>query len=111
MFGFTRGKLYAQVHSDAVLTEAWRKVKTGTAVAGVDNVTVARFEGHLFANLKALQEELRLRQYYPLPVKRIYVAKADGSKRPLGILAVRDRIVQRAVLEVIDPLFDQHFEE
>lgn len=111
MFGFGREKLYTQVYSDAVLTESWRKVKGGTAVAGVDDVTTAQYEVRLFANLKALQDDLRRQRYYPQPVKRIYVDKADGTRRPLGILSVRDRIVQRAVLEVIAPLFDRNFEE
>lgn len=111
MFGFGKGKLYRQVYSDPILSEAWRRVKGGTEAAGVDEVTVARFEGQLFANLKALQEELRRGRYYPLPAKRIYIPKADGTRRPLGILTVRDRIVQRAMLEVIDPIFDRDFEE
>ena len=111
MFGFGRKTLYTRVYSDAILTEAWRKVKGGTEAAGVDDVTTAQFETQLFANLKSLQEELRQQRYYPQPVKRIYMEKTDGTRRPLGILTVRDRIVQRAVLEVIDPLFDRNFAE
>lgn len=111
MFGFGRKILYTQVYSDTVLSEAWRKVKAGTQVAGVDDVTLAQFETQLFANLKGLQEELRRQRYYPQPVKRIYMEKTDGTRRPLGILTVRDRIVQRAVLEIIDPIFDRDFTE
>ena len=111
MFGFGRSTLYRQVYSDAVLSTAWQKVKGGSEAAGVDDVTVEQFDKRLFANLKALQEELRCGRYYPQPVKRIYLHKPDGSRRPLGILTVRDRLAQRAVLEVIDPIFDQHFEE
>jgi RNA-directed DNA polymerase len=111
MFGFGGGTLYRQVYSDAVLTEAWRKVKAGTELAGVDEVTVAQFETRLFVNLKALQEDLRRHRYQPQPVKRISMPKTDGTRRPLGILTVRDRIVQRAVLEIIDPVFDRGFEE
>lgn len=111
MFGFGSGKLYRHIYSDTVLTEAWRKVKGGTAVAGVDEVTTAQFEAQLFVNLKTLQDNLRQQRYYPQPVKRIYIEKADGTRRPLGILTVRDRVVQRAVLEVIDPLFDRDFAE
>jgi group II intron reverse transcriptase/maturase len=93
------------------LTEAWRKVRTGTDIAGVDNITVAQFQARLFANLKALQNDLHRRRYTPQPVKHLSIPKPDGTKRPLGILTVRDRIVQRAVLLVIDPLFDADFEE
>jgi RNA-directed DNA polymerase len=111
MFGLSGGKLYRRIYADAALTDAWRKVKGGTDMPGVDEVTVDQFETRLFLNLKTLQEDLRQRQYYPQPVKRIYLHKADGDKRPVGVLALRDRTVQRAVLEVIDPLFDKHFEE
>jgi group II intron reverse transcriptase/maturase len=111
MFGFGSRTLYRQVYEDATLTEAWRKVRAGTTAAGVDEMTVAQFEARLFANLKALQDDLRKHQYQPQPVKRISVPKADGTRRPLGILTVRDRIVQRAVLEVIGPVFDRSFEE
>lgn len=111
MFGLGQGALYKQVYADDTLTEAWRKVRMGTDLAGVDGITVAQFQARLFANLKALQSDLRRCRYAPQPVKRLASAKPDGSKRPLGILTVRDRIVQRAVLTVIEPIFDADFEE
>ena len=110
MLGLGQGSLYKQVYSDDTLTEAWRKVRTGTEMAGVDGVTVNLFQARLFANLKALQTELRKGRYAPQPVKRLSIPKADGSQRPLGILTVRDRIVQRAVLLVVEPLFEAQFE-
>jgi group II intron reverse transcriptase/maturase len=111
MFGWGRSKLYAQVSADAILMAAWRKVKAGTAVAGIDGLTVAHFETQLLANLKAVQAELHQRRYAPQPVKWLSLPKADGTRRPVGILTVRDRLVQRAVLEVIEPVFDRDFEE
>jgi group II intron reverse transcriptase/maturase len=99
------------VYADATLTEAWRKVRTGTDLAGVDGMTVSQFQARLFANLKALQQLLRSRRYIPQPAKRLSMLKADGTRRPLGILTVTDRIVQRAVLQVIEPLFEAQFEE
>jgi RNA-directed DNA polymerase len=111
MLGLGQGALYKQVYADDTLTEAWRKVRTGTDLAGVDGITVAQFQARLFANLKALQSDLRRCRYSPQPVKRLAIAKPDGSKRPLGILTVRDRIVQRAVLLVVEPMFDADFEE
>ena len=110
MLGLGHGGLYKQVYSDDTLTEAWRKVRTGTEMAGVDGVTVNLFQARLFANLKALQTELRKGRYAPQPVKRLSIPKSDGSQRPLGILTVRDRIVQRAVLIVVEPLFEAGFE-
>lgn len=111
VLGLWQGVLYRQVYRDDVLTQAWRKVRVGTLLAGVDEVTVPQFEAHLFANLKALQDDLRHRRYSPQPVKRFSIAKADGRKRPLELLTVRDCIVQRAVLQVIEPIFDAGFEE
>jgi group II intron reverse transcriptase/maturase len=111
MFGWGQGNLYKQVYADDALTEAWRKVRLGTDLAGVDGVTIAQFQARLFANLKALQNDLYRQRYSPQPVKRLAIPKPDGTRRPLGILTVRDRIVQRAVLLVIDPLFEADFEE
>jgi len=110
MFHF-QGTLYKQVWSDENLTEAWKKVRSNSHVAGVDEITLSAFERNLFANLKVIQESLKVRTYHPQPVKRFHVRKADGNKRPLGILTVQDRIVQRAVLHVIQPIFDEGFEE
>jgi group II intron reverse transcriptase/maturase len=110
MLGLKHSKLYAQLYSDDALTEAWRKVRLGTAIAGVDDVTVGDFEDRLFSNLKMLQDDLRQRRYTPQPVKRFYLTKDDGDKRPIGILTVRDRIVQRAILNVLSPIFDPYFE-
>lgn len=110
MLGLGQGSLYKQVYGDDTLTEAWRKVRTGTEMAGVDGVTVNLFQARLFANLKGLQTELRKGRYAPQPVKRLSIPKADGSQRPLGILTIRDRIVQRAVLIVVEPLFEAQFE-
>jgi RNA-directed DNA polymerase len=111
MFGLGQRKLYQQVYADDTLTEAWRKVRTGTELAGVDGVTVAQFQARLFTNLKTLQTDLKHQRYVTQPVKRFALPKADGTKRPIGILTVPDRIAQRAVLLVITPIFEAVFEE
>jgi len=111
MLGLRHSRLYKQVYADDTLPEAWRHVRIGTDQAGVDGVTVVQFQARLFANLKALQNTLMQQRYYPQPVKRISIPKADGTRRPLGILSVTDRIVQRAVCLTIEPLFDAGFEE
>ena len=104
-------RLYTRVHSDEILTEAWRKVRANSQVAGVDGLTVPQFESRLFMKLKEVQRELETRRYTPQAVKRLSLPKPDGRRRAVGILTVRDRIVQRAALEVIQPLFEVDFEE
>ncbi len=101
--------LYKKIYTDENLNEAWRKVRNNGDSPGVDGITLTHFGGSIFLNLKKLQKDLKKGVYKPQPIKRFYVIKEDGRKRPLSILTVRDRIVQRAVLQVIEPLFEPHF--
>ena len=105
------GRLYVQVYSDENLTEAWHQVRTrGTESAGADGVSLAQFQRYLFLELRKLQMEPKNGAYRPLPVKLITIKKPGGGHRPIGILAIRDRVAQRAVLNVITPLFEAGFE-
>ncbi len=104
-------RLYAAVYTDENLDEAWHHVRRGSEAAGVDGVTLSQFQRRIFTNLKALQRELAERRYHPQPVKRLLVPKEDGRARPIGVLTVRDRVAQRAVLQVIEPLFEASFED
>jgi RNA-directed DNA polymerase len=94
-----------------VLLYAFKKVKENRGTAGMDGVTVKDIE--LKVGVKnfvcQLQEELKTRKYRPQPVKRVYIPKADGRKRPLGIPTVRDRTVQMALLLVLEPIFETDF--
>ncbi len=103
--------LYRSVYSDENLTEAWYQVRTrGTETSGADGITLTQFQRYLFRELRVLQRELAKGQYKPLPIKITTLKKTDGSYRPIGILAVRDRVAQRAVLNVIEPVFEAEFE-
>lgn len=107
----SKQSLYEQVYTDTNLHEAWRHVRANSKVAGVDGITVYQFQGNLSGNLKCLQGELINRKYSPRPIKRFWILKSDGTKRPIGILTVRDRIIQRAIYQVIEPIFERSFEE
>ncbi|MDB4894019.1 MAG: hypothetical protein JWN15_281 [Firmicutes bacterium] len=91
------------------LFEAWKEVKRNKGAAGIDRVTISRFEANLERYLKMLHERLRAGTYTPPPVRRVYIDKADGSKRPLGIPTVADRVVQQAVRRVLTPIFEAVF--
>ena len=71
----------------------------------MDGITRPQFQRYLFHELRTLQRELATRQYKPQPIRITTLKKADGSCYPIGILAVRDRVAQHAVLNVIEPLF------
>ena len=104
--------LYHHVSRDDVLQEAWRNVKRNGGSAGIDNISIKAIEeshGGVTGFLQGIQNELRSKTYYPQPVKRVYIPKSDGKLRPLGIPIVKDRVVQAALLLIIEPIFEEDF--
>ena len=101
--------LMDKVGSDRNLASAWAKVARNDGAAGVDHVTVAMFEKHLETNLKDLSQQLQRGTYRPQAVRRTFIPKADGKERPLGIPTVRDRVVQGAVRQLLEPIFENEF--
>lgn len=91
------------------LEQAFYDVKKNRGAHGVDNVTIKDYEADLEHNLRMLQKSLRNKTYRAKPVRRVYISKADGSQRPLGIPTVVDRIVQAAVKRILEPIFEQKF--
>jgi RNA-directed DNA polymerase len=91
------------------LSEAWRLVKANKGAPGVDEVTVARWERHWETNLHRLSAQVRSNRYCPNRPRRFKVFKRSGGYREFSILTVTDRVLQRAALNVIGPLFESVF--
>ena len=91
-----------------LLYEAYRQTRKD-ASPGVDKVTAEEYVKNLDENLKHLHERLVKGQYKAPPVERIWIDKEDGKKRPIGIPTFEDKIVQRAVTMVLNPIYETDF--
>lgn len=107
------GVLYDKVCQNEVLWQAYIQVKANKGAPGIDQRTFEYIEEEIGIGkyLIELQAKLVEKRYKPLPVKRVYIPKTDGTKRPLGIPVITDRIVQAAVKMVIEPLFEASFKD
>ena len=102
--------LIDKVYRLKTLEAAWRRVRQAGGAPGSDRQSLEQFESRLEANLAKLQEELQTGTYRPRPIRRTYIDKPGSKeKRPLGIPAVRDRVVQTALKMVLEPIFEREF--
>jgi RNA-directed DNA polymerase len=111
--GVKGGKWFSlidKVYALANLRAAFAKVKANSGAAGVDHQTIEMFERHLEENLEKLSRSLREGSYQPQAVRRVWITKLGSKeKRPLGIPTVKDRVVQAALLHVLEPIFEREF--
>jgi RNA-directed DNA polymerase len=104
--------LIDKIYPESTLKAAYHQVAANKGAAGVDHVTVKMFGDRLDENLKALSEGLQSGRYRPQQIRRHYIPKpGSNEKRPLGIPTVRDRVVQTAVLNALEPIFERDFAE
>ncbi len=101
--------LYDRLLSPESLHRAFRKVKANAGKPGIDGLTVEAFAKDVTDEIVMLVRELRDKSYRPKPVKRVVIPKDGGGVRELGIPTVRDRVVQQALLEILQPIFDPTF--
>lgn len=113
--GVKGGKWYCvwdKVLSLDNLRSSWERVERNNGAAGVDHVSVKAFARDVEGNLERIRQQLKEGTYVPLAVRRTYIEKPGSKeKRPLGIPAVRDRIVQGALRHVLEPIFERDFHE
>jgi RNA-directed DNA polymerase len=104
--------LYDKVYRKDVLWSAWRRCLINGGKPGIDGQTFVDIikYGHM-KWLEELAEELRTKTYQPQPVRRVYIPKPDGKQRPLGIPTIKDRVVQTALLIVLEPIFEADLQD
>jgi RNA-directed DNA polymerase len=108
-----RRELYNLLCNETWLRVAHHKVNSnqGRETAGVDGESMSNFNGDLEGNLETLRQVLKARIFEPQPVRRVYIPKANGKKRPLGIPGIRDRIVQEALRMILEPIWESDFSQ
>ena len=104
-------KLIEQILSQSNLKEAIRRVKINKGAPGVDRKNVDELDAYFKKHQTEIKASIMEMKYRPQPVKRVYIPKANGKKRPLGIPTVVDRVIQQAVAQVLMKIYDPHFSE
>ncbi|WP_461207902.1 group II intron reverse transcriptase/maturase [Clostridium sp. DL1XJH146] len=104
--------LYDKIYRRDILLKAWEQVKVNNGIGGIDGIyidDVIEYGESKF--IEEIQKELIENSYNPKPVKRVYIPKKDGKKRPLGIPILKDRVVQMATKIAIEPIFEADFKD
>jgi RNA-directed DNA polymerase len=113
--GVKGGKWFSlldKVYSEKNLMSAYTRVNANKGSAGVDHQSVDEFGKHLDANLSELHLKLKEDRYYPQSIRRVWIPKPGSKeKRPLGIPTVKDRVVQTALRNVLEPIFERDFSD
>jgi RNA-directed DNA polymerase len=100
-----------EVADPANLNEAWKRVRSNRGAPGIDGITIEAFPNWLAPRKERLIAELKDGSYRPQPLRRVKLPKPNGGERLLGIPTVLDRVVQQAILQVLQPLLDPSFSE
>ena len=96
--------------NEELLLKCHQELSRNKAV-GIDKVTKEECTLHLKENIQSLALRLRYKSYKPLPVKRVYIPKANGKKRPLGVAAYEDKIVQLGLKKILEAVYEPKFKE
>lgn len=93
------------------LTEAWKRVKANKGAPGIDGMTVEAFPAFCREHWPRIRQAIESGTYRPAPVRRVFIPKPDGTQRPLGVPTVLDRMIQQAVAQMLNPVFEPTFSE
>ncbi len=104
-------KLMEVILRDENLDEAIKRVKSNKGVAGVDKMTVDEIDEYFKANKETVKKQILEKKYKPQPVKRVYIPKSNGKKRPLGIPTVVDRVIQQTMAQILSKIYDDTFSD
>ena len=100
-------KLMEVILRDENLDEAMKRVKSNKGVPGVDKMLVDEIDAYFETNRETIKKQILEKKYKPQPVKRVYIPKPNGKKRPLGIPTVVDRVIQQAVAQELSRIYDE----
>ena len=106
-----QGNLLEAILAESNMQTAWKRVRSNNGKAGMDNMTIEQFPAFAQAHLPRIMDQIREGRYKPAPVKRVWIPKPNGEKRPLGIPTVLDRVIQQAIAQILNPIFDVDFSD
>ena len=109
--GVTTMELIEVITSKENLNRAYKKVVENKGAGGIDKMTVDELGDYIRENKESIVNSLRNRTYMPKPVRRVYIPKSNGKKRPLGIPTVLDRTIQQAIAQPISEIYEEVFSE
>lgn len=104
-------ELIEWILQDKNIDEAIKAIKRNKGAAGVDGMTVDELDAYFALHRKEIKVQIREGNYKPSPVRRVYIPKANGKKRPLGIPTVVDRVVQQMVAQILSLGYDKYFSD
>ena len=104
-------ELIEKILSEDSINEAIEKVVSNKGAAGVDSMTTAEVESYYFTHGFEIITQIKNKIYKPLPVRRVYIPKPNGKKRPLGIPAVKDRVIQQSLTQALSDIYEPHFSD